>query len=580
MIIADLQMIDAEHLFSALDARGEGHMEGFVIRSFRLVDLLHAVEIFDLRLGKGRLVFLVPELFDQCLKPLDILLLPVVCGHLFLEAVFLLFRKRGVVSDIPRHRAVFHVIDDIADMIEKHPVMADDHNRPGIFLHIAFQPFDRLKIEMVGRFVEKQNIRFGKQKPHKGDSCLLAAGELTDLLFQIRIGESEAGEYGHHLRLPVVSPGTLEFFLQDRILSQHLVAGIRAHQLFQFLELLLHRKHRRKYGPQFLFRRALLVFEDLLGKIADRRSVHHGNGALIEVHLSGKAPQKSRLAAAVAADNGDFFCSSDFKLYVFKYGIRTEVLAGVADLIQHKRSLLQTDFQNMLGHSLLFRRRRHIAGRNRRAEIFMRMVRDRKFRIFKSNIMRREDIFLPEDERFERVLPHPGEIEADMLAVHLLTQPSIAVRYLHDRALDHDRIDVQCVVRNDLRHHEGDVGEAERKIDPPVCRAVIPDEDIDEETVASVIPGAAVGQQGVDLFDIGSLLADFHARNQDIVSLVGVPALKDILVLFLHDFDKPHEVLFHHEEIRIIIPGDKAAVAHRAKGAAAREEIGNVVFPA
>ena len=154
MIISDRKMIGFKNLFTALHPRGELHMEGFVIRTGRLFQFFHPVEVFDLRLGKRRLVLLVAELFDQRFQAFDIFLLAVVCGGLPFNAVFLLFDIRGIVAGILCHRAVFHVIDHIGDMVEKHPVMADNDYGLGILAHIAFEPFDRFKIEMVGWFVQ------------------------------------------------------------------------------------------------------------------------------------------------------------------------------------------------------------------------------------------------------------------------------------------------------------------------------------------------------------------------------------------------------------------------------------------
>jgi len=45
-----------------------------------------------------------------------------------------------------------HIVEEIA-------VMGDKHHRARIIAQVMFQPGDRLRIEMVGRFVEQQQIR-------------------------------------------------------------------------------------------------------------------------------------------------------------------------------------------------------------------------------------------------------------------------------------------------------------------------------------------------------------------------------------------------------------------------------------
>ena len=42
--------------------------------------------------------------------------------------------------------------------------MGDDKNRSLIVEKIRFQPGDGSKIQVVGRLVKKQNVRFGQQK--------------------------------------------------------------------------------------------------------------------------------------------------------------------------------------------------------------------------------------------------------------------------------------------------------------------------------------------------------------------------------------------------------------------------------
>ena len=64
-------------------------MEGFGVGLFHF-DLFHPVEVFDLGLGEGRLVFLVAEFFNQSLQSLDILLLALIGLLQALQVVFLL----------------------------------------------------------------------------------------------------------------------------------------------------------------------------------------------------------------------------------------------------------------------------------------------------------------------------------------------------------------------------------------------------------------------------------------------------------------------------------------------------------
>ena len=52
-------------------------------------------------------------------------------------------------------------------LVEKAPVVADDDERrlPGV--ELAFQPFDRRQVEMIGRLVEQQDV--GRRRQHAGE---------------------------------------------------------------------------------------------------------------------------------------------------------------------------------------------------------------------------------------------------------------------------------------------------------------------------------------------------------------------------------------------------------------------------
>src|SRR3546814_19048039 len=51
----------------------------------------------------------------------------------------------------------------------------------GIFLQVAFQPGDRLGVEVVGRFVEQQHVGLLQQKLAQRHTAPLAAGQLGDV---------------------------------------------------------------------------------------------------------------------------------------------------------------------------------------------------------------------------------------------------------------------------------------------------------------------------------------------------------------------------------------------------------------
>ncbi len=58
--------------------------------------------------------------------------------------------------------------------------MGDEDDVAGIIDEMLLQPLHALGVEVVGRFVEQQDIRLLQQQPGQRDAALLAAGEVVD----------------------------------------------------------------------------------------------------------------------------------------------------------------------------------------------------------------------------------------------------------------------------------------------------------------------------------------------------------------------------------------------------------------
>ena len=61
----------------------------------------------------------------------------------------------------------------------------------GIGAQKILQPFYRSDIEMVGRFVQKQQVRLGKQEPAQPYPCFLPAGKLVHGAVPILFGKAQ-----------------------------------------------------------------------------------------------------------------------------------------------------------------------------------------------------------------------------------------------------------------------------------------------------------------------------------------------------------------------------------------------------
>ena len=93
--------------------------------------------------------------------------------------------------------------DDVGIRAEAHlpEVVADHHDRGAASLQFTFEPFDGGEVEMVGRLVEQENIRRGREHPRQRRAPRLAAGEAPRVL---GAGEAERIEHLPRLMRPVV----------------------------------------------------------------------------------------------------------------------------------------------------------------------------------------------------------------------------------------------------------------------------------------------------------------------------------------------------------------------------------------
>ena len=140
--------------FPHLEAEGRLRLFRAQFNPFHLCQLLRA----GIRHAAGRDARFIAG--DEILHPGNFLLLTLIrCFQrqlvLFVQAVEFIH-----VADIAGQPAVFHMVDEIDDLVGKRHIVRNEDKRVFIVLQISFQPADMLLIEIVGRFVQKQNVRF------------------------------------------------------------------------------------------------------------------------------------------------------------------------------------------------------------------------------------------------------------------------------------------------------------------------------------------------------------------------------------------------------------------------------------
>ena len=96
------------------------------------------------------------------------------------ETCLLLFEPAGVVALKREAAAAVNLEDPARDVVEEVAIMGDRDDAALVVVQKAFEPGDRLGVEMVGRLVEQEQVGRREQQATECDATLLATGEVRD----------------------------------------------------------------------------------------------------------------------------------------------------------------------------------------------------------------------------------------------------------------------------------------------------------------------------------------------------------------------------------------------------------------
>ena len=129
-----------------------------------------------------------------------------------LQAPRLLLQPARVVALVGHALAAIELQRPLRDVVEEVAVVRHQHDAAGIVLEVALQPGHRLRVQMVGRLVQQQDVGLGQQQLGQRHAPLLAAGELLDLGVARRAAQRIQRLL--HLRVEVPQPLRLDLVLQ------------------------------------------------------------------------------------------------------------------------------------------------------------------------------------------------------------------------------------------------------------------------------------------------------------------------------------------------------------------------------
>jgi hypothetical protein len=100
----------------------------------------------------------------------------------------------------------------VGDVVQKIAVVADDEDRRGAALQVVAEPQHAFEVEIVGRLVEKQDVRLGEEDggerhPHAPSAGERAERAVLRLLVEAEAGEDARGAGRRGVGLDVDEPG-------------------------------------------------------------------------------------------------------------------------------------------------------------------------------------------------------------------------------------------------------------------------------------------------------------------------------------------------------------------------------------
>ena len=184
---------------------------------------------------------------------------------------------------------------------------------------MPFQPSYRLGIEVVGRFVEQQNIRFAQEQTAQRNAALLTARKMVDDL----VFGWAAQRFHRHLQAAVQVPSSdrIELFGDSRLALDQRVHSIVIHRLGKsFVDrLVLFNQVHRILGTLFdYFAHGLARLElRFLFHIADTVAVHQVGAPFKLVVYPSHNAQHRTLSRTIQTEHTDFGAVEIRQGYIF-----------------------------------------------------------------------------------------------------------------------------------------------------------------------------------------------------------------------------------------------------------------------
>ena len=180
----------------------------------RLHVLLDALDLGELGLGLLGLELLGVEAVVEALQLLDLVFVLLVAARGDVVGRGALAHVGLEVAADGGHHAVLEGQHARAHAFEQAAVVGDQHVGLGVVDQVLLEPLDRVDVEVVGRFVEQQQVGVGQQGARQRDARELAARGGEQRTVEQVGGQAEALEHALEVGAVVVAAGQLEAALE------------------------------------------------------------------------------------------------------------------------------------------------------------------------------------------------------------------------------------------------------------------------------------------------------------------------------------------------------------------------------
>ena len=268
--------------------------------NFLVLDLFVALDAGFLLGGAGLCSPAQPfQLIPEEVLPL------LLAGFLPLQAGFLLLQVVGVVAGVGVGPALVQFQYLGGCMVKEVPVMSHHQERPLAGLQILLQPGNGLAVQMVGRFIQKQQVTGLDQRRSQRQPFLLSPGKVACLFTIIR--DSQLRE--HRLGCRLQPPAFLSID-DSAVPGQPFLYGLILRLFLDFLQSQLiatQSLHQRRIAPEDLRQHRILRRQFLiLGQILQPQPLHGGHGAIIHRQEPRHCFQKGGFAGTIYPHNAYF----------------------------------------------------------------------------------------------------------------------------------------------------------------------------------------------------------------------------------------------------------------------------------